>query len=82
MDSSVGVVTGYGLHDRGSNPGTVSRLALGATQLPVQWVPRAISTGIKRPRREVDHSHPSTAEVRNGGAIPSLLHILNGIVLN
>jgi hypothetical protein len=38
--------------------------------------------GVKHPGREADHSSPSRAEVKNGGAI-SPLHIrLNGIVLN
>jgi hypothetical protein len=30
--------------------------------------------GLKRPRREFDHSPPSSAEVNNGGAIPPLPH--------
>jgi hypothetical protein len=28
--------------------------------------------GVKRPDREADYSYPSSAEVKNGGAIPSL----------
>jgi hypothetical protein len=44
---------------------TASRPALGPTQPPIQWVPRALSLGIKRPKREADHSPPSSAEVRN-----------------
>jgi hypothetical protein len=31
--------------------------------------------GVKRPERKADHSHPSSAEVKNGGAIPSLPHM-------
>jgi hypothetical protein len=42
-----------------------SRLALGPTQLPIQWVPGTLSPGIKRPRREAYHSPPSSAEVNN-----------------
>jgi hypothetical protein len=34
----------------------VPRPPLGPTQLPTQWVPRAVSPGIKRQRREADHS--------------------------
>jgi hypothetical protein len=43
---------------------TASRMALGPTQLLFQWVPVALSLGIKRPRREADHSAPSSAEVK------------------
>jgi hypothetical protein len=28
--------------------------------------------GVKRPGREADHSPPSNAEVKNGGAVPPL----------
>jgi hypothetical protein len=40
-----------------------SRLALGPTQPPIQWVPGALSLGIKRPGREADHSPPCNAKV-------------------
>jgi hypothetical protein len=43
---------------------TVTRTALGPTQPPIQWVPRALSLGVKRPVREADHSPPSSAEVK------------------
>jgi hypothetical protein len=83
-DSEVGIATGYGLDDRGvgvPSPGRVknflfstsSRSALGLTQLSTQWVPGALSEGLKRPRREADHS-PTSAEVKNGTVIPPLLH--------
>jgi hypothetical protein len=68
--SLVGIVTGYGLDDQGggsSSPGSVknfhssisSRPALGSTQPPTKWVP-----GVKRQRREADHSLPTSAEVK------------------
>jgi hypothetical protein len=44
---------------------TVSRTALGPTQPPIQWVPQALSLGIKRSGREADASPPSSAEVKN-----------------
>jgi hypothetical protein len=44
---------------------TVSRTALGPTQPPIQWVPGALSLGVKRPGRRADHSPPSIAEVKN-----------------
>jgi len=36
-----------------------------STQPPNQWVPGAISLGVKRPGREADHSFPSSAAVKN-----------------
>jgi hypothetical protein len=33
------------------------------TQPPIQWVPGALSLGVKRPGREADHSPSSNAEV-------------------
>jgi hypothetical protein len=44
---------------------TASRPALGPTQPPIQWVPGALSLGVKRLGREADHSPPSSAEVKN-----------------
>jgi hypothetical protein len=42
-------------------------VALESTHLSIQWAPRAVSPGIKRPRRE--------AVVKNGGARPPFIHI-------
>jgi hypothetical protein len=39
-------------------------MALEPTQPPIQWVPGALSLGVKRPGREADHSPPSRAEVK------------------
>jgi hypothetical protein len=44
---------------------TASRPALGPIQPPSQWVPGALSLGVKQPGREADHSPPSSAEVKN-----------------
>jgi hypothetical protein len=74
-DSSVGIATGYGLDDQrvgirvprgGKNFhfSISSRPALGATQPPIQWVPGALSPGVKRPGRKADHSPPTRAEVK------------------
>jgi hypothetical protein len=64
------MTTSYGLDGRGSVPGSgkISIQVLGSTQLPIQWVPKALSPGVMWQGREV--------EVNNGGAIPSLPHTL------
>jgi hypothetical protein len=54
---------------------TASRPTLRPTQPPLQWVPEVLSLGEKRSIREDDHSFPSTAEVKTGGAIPPLPHM-------
>jgi hypothetical protein len=43
---------------------TAFRPALGPTQPPIQWVPGALSLGVKRPGSVADHSLPSSAEVK------------------
>jgi hypothetical protein len=54
---------------------TASRLALGPTQHPIQWVPGALSLGVKRPGSESDHSPPSSTEFKIGGAVSPLPHM-------
>jgi hypothetical protein len=44
---------------------SASRLAMGPTQPPIQWVPGAFSLGVKWPRHEANHSPPSSAKVNN-----------------
>jgi hypothetical protein len=51
-----------------------SRPALGPTQPPIQWVLEALSPEVKRPGHEADYLPPSSAEVKNGGAIPPPPH--------
>jgi hypothetical protein len=64
-----------GLDDRGSRVRfptgagkysfpTASRTALGLTQPPIQWVPGALTLGVKRPGREADHLPQSSSEVK------------------
>jgi hypothetical protein len=50
---------------------TASRLALGPTQTPIQRATDALSLGIKRPGREVDHSPQSSKEVSNAWSYTS-----------
>jgi hypothetical protein len=49
-------------------------LALGPNQPSIQWVPRALSPEIKRPKCEADHSPVCNVKVKNGGVIPPLPH--------
>jgi hypothetical protein len=44
---------------------TASIMALGPTQPPIQWVPGALSLGLKWLGNEADHSPPSSAKVKN-----------------
>jgi hypothetical protein len=44
---------------------TMSRLALGPTQPPSQWVLGPLSKGAKWLGHEADHSSPSNADVNN-----------------
>jgi hypothetical protein len=83
MNQLKSIATDYGLDGRGSFPGMgklslftiASRLALVPTQPPIQWVSGTISPEVKRPGRESDYSHPSSAEVKNGGVISPFSHI-------
>jgi hypothetical protein len=54
---------------------TTSRPALRPTQPPIQWVPGALSLGVKRPEGEADHSSPSSAEVKK--CVELYLHSCN-----
>jgi hypothetical protein len=65
------------LHDMVSGlflESTAYRPALGPTHPPIQWVLGALSLVVKRPGRDADHSPPSSAEVKSGGAMPPLPH--------
>jgi hypothetical protein len=65
----------FSLHHRVQN-------GSGPTQPPIQWVPGTLSLGVKRPRREADHSPPSSAKVKNAWSYTSITPIrLNGVVL-
>jgi hypothetical protein len=87
-----GTALDYGLDDRGFDfrQGlgiflftTASRPALGPTQPPIQWVPGAVSLGIKRPGCEADHTPPSSAEVKNAWSYTSTLPVrLHGVVIS
>jgi hypothetical protein len=61
---------------------TAPKPALESTQPPIQWVPEALSPGVKRPGREADHSLPSNAEVKNAWRYTSTPIRLHSVVLN
>jgi hypothetical protein len=74
MDISIGIAAGYGLDGRGSIPGR------GKTDW--LWDPASYPVGtggsfpeFKAAGRETDHSPPSSAEVKNTGAVDPLPHI-------
>jgi len=81
---------GYGLHNRRFE----SRQGLGIflfatasrpepTQPPIQWVPGALSLGVKRSKRKADYSYPSSAEVKNPWSCTSTPPVcLHGVVLS
>jgi hypothetical protein len=50
---------------------------MGSTQPPIQWIPGALSLELKRLGRKADHAPPSSARVKNGGAILPLPLRLN-----
>jgi hypothetical protein len=54
---------------------TASRTALGPTQHPIQWVPGALSLGVKRQGREADHSPPCSVKVKE--CVELYLHSCN-----
>jgi hypothetical protein len=68
---------GYGQDGRGSIPGRARDFSLfhgvqtDSGAHPASY-PMALSLGVKRPESEADHSPPSSAEVKNGTAIPPL----------
>jgi hypothetical protein len=77
-DGSVGISAGYGVNDQGSISGQ-SKAFFSSPQHP-DWVcgphnnlnmdTGFSSPGIKQPRREADHSHPSSAGIKSSGGIP------------
>jgi hypothetical protein len=51
---------------------TASRPVLGPIHPLIQWVTEALSPGVKRSEREAHHLSPSSAMVKNCGAVPPL----------
>jgi hypothetical protein len=57
---------------------------VGPSHPPTQWVPGALSLGLKRPGREADHSPPFSTEVKKNAWIYTSTPLipLHGVVLN
>jgi hypothetical protein len=45
-------------------------MALGPTQLPIQWVPGALPLGVEQLGHEADHSPSFSAEIKGGAMHP------------
>jgi hypothetical protein len=83
-DSSVGIAMGYGMDGWGSIPGMGKGFSLlhsvqtsyEGHPTSIQWVPGAISPGVKWPGCETDHSSAYSFDVKNDGTtcISPLLH--------
>jgi hypothetical protein len=76
--NSVTIATGYGQDSRGSILGRGKEIFLYSTAARtahIPWIPWDVSPGIKLREREAYHSPISSAEVKNGGAVPPLPHI-------
>jgi hypothetical protein len=78
QDCPVGISTGYG---RGS-VSSKGKAFCSPPQSPDHRVAYPVGTGalssrVKRPGLETDHS-PSSAEVKNGGTVPPLYHTSSG----
>jgi hypothetical protein len=81
-NSSVGIAIGYGLAAGVRFPAGTRDFSLlhsvqtdsEAIQSPIRCVPVAFSHEVKRPRREADHSPPSSAEIKKCWIIPPLPH--------
>jgi hypothetical protein len=59
------------------------RNAYNILQLPIQWIPGALSLGVKRSGREADHSPSSSPEVKNAWNYISTPPVrLRGVVLS
>lgn len=70
-NSDVGLQqSGYGLHDRGIGVRFLAEIfscplrLLESVQPPPQWIKWVLSSGLKRPLHEADHS-PSSTGVKN-----------------
>jgi hypothetical protein len=72
--------SGYGLDGPGSIPTSArffSSPTLGLTLPPIEWVPAALSLGVKQQEHEADCLPASSAKFKKSPAIPLLPHVFN-----
>jgi hypothetical protein len=87
-DSSVGIALGYGMDDRGSSvrfPAGAGNFSLHhrLTQPPIQWVPWALSLGVKRLGHEADQSPLLVPKIKNELSCTSTSPLrLHGVVFS
>jgi hypothetical protein len=91
-DSVVGIATSYGLDDRGIGVQVTagsrflySKIVQTGSEVHPTSYPMgtgALSPGVKRPGREVDHSPPASAKVKKMWIYTSTPIRLYGVVLN
>jgi hypothetical protein len=80
-DSAVRIATGYGLDSRKVgvlSPGRGKIFLLSTSSTPIL----RLSSGLKQPGRDANHTPPSSAEVKNTWICTSTPSCLHGIVLN
>jgi hypothetical protein len=76
QDSSVGTETGYGLDCWGSIPGRGKIFFFSINiQTGSDVHPASYPKGIQQPGHEADNSPPTSAKIKNGGAISPFSHM-------
>jgi hypothetical protein len=86
----VTIQTGWTTEESSSNSGRAknflfsmsSRPALGSTLPPIQWVPGALSLGVRQPECEADHSPLASAKVKKQWIYTSLPYVSNCTINN
>jgi hypothetical protein len=77
--STAGTVMGYRMNGRSLTPSKGKRLFSSSKCLDQLWKPPSLLPngywGVRQLMHEADHSPPSNAEAKNGGAIPPLPHV-------
>jgi hypothetical protein len=73
---------GWGRHNNFVQSVEYSGAGPESTQPPIRWIRGGTSRGVKRPGREGDHLPLTSAEVKNGGAVPPFPIHRHGAMIN